>query len=95
MIVGAIATSYALSCSIYHFHLATKFFTFFGKHTIFVMGFDYFSTTIAAKITNIIGVSNCFLIFCVKVITITVGIYLWYWILGFIHNEKIQRMLRY
>ena len=95
MFIGAVSLSYSLSCLIYHFHLFTKFFTFFGKHTMFIMGFDYFSGAIGRKIMGIIGFENWLSVFCVKIIVLTVGIYLWYWIIHFIKNEKVQNLLRY
>ncbi len=95
MFIGAISVSFALSCTIYHFHPFTKFFTFFGKHTIFIMGFDYFSGAIGRMLMGYVGFENWASVFCVKIIVLTIGIYLWYWLIHFIKNEKLQSMLRY
>lgn len=95
MISGAVSASYAISCLIYHFHPFAKMFTFFGKHTIFIMGFDYFSGAIGRKAMRLLGFENWLPVFIVKLIIIIIGIYLWYWLIHFIKNEKIQELLRY
>ena len=59
------------------------------------MGYDYFSGMIANKITYSIGFQTWSAIFCVKVIVLTIGIFVWYWLIRFIRNEKIKEMLRY
>lgn len=95
MLTGSVFMSYALSCIIYHFHPFEKLFSFYGRHTIFIMGFDYFSDMIGSKILSIFCFDNWLSVFCVKIIIITLGIYVWYWMIHFIPNEKVQKMLRF
>lgn len=72
-----------------------SFIKFMGKHTVFIMGFDYFAGTIADNILVRVGFYNWVTMFICKLIILATGIIIWNRIVGFIHNDKIRRTLSF
>lgn len=95
MMLGAILVSYVLSYFVHYVHPLTEAVAFFGKHTIFIMGFDYFSGKIGMRLTNSVGVYNWLTVFLTKILILIVGLTLWYFVIGLIRNDKINKLLRY
>lgn len=79
MIAGALLT--IMSVMIISHKLCTRlkcsYIAFLGKHTMFIMGFDYFSGTIAGRILGEIGYANWASIFALKLLLLTGGILSW------------------
>lgn len=57
--------------------LKCSYIAFLGKHTMLIMGFDYFSGTIARGILGEIGYANWASIFALKILLLTGGILSW------------------
>lgn len=72
-----------------------SFIKFMGKHTVFIMGFDYFAGMIADNILARVGFYNWGTLFICKLIMLAIGIVIWNRIIGFIHNDKICRILSF
>lgn len=72
-----------------------KILSFFGKHTIFIMGFDYFSNWLSNKTHGIIGISNWASVTILKIVVLIIGICIWYGILKILPEWKIKNYLRY
>lgn len=60
----------------------SRVLNFYGRHTIFIMGFDYFSGRIVGKVVG------CWTFqFVGKVAVLTAGVWLWYYILVYRHID--------
>ena len=71
-----------------------NFLTFWGRHTIFVMGFDYLAGSIVNNIMYPFGFGNSFTLFIGKIIVLTIGIFIWTAIVEKIKNDNIRRVLQ-
>lgn len=72
-----------------------KYISWLGLHTIFIMGFDYFTGTIARSILGYIGFENWASVFVVKVLLLTVGCLGWNWAVRKIGNKSIRQALSF
>lgn len=89
MIVSAITLSLCLIYFVRRINPLPKLFSFYGKHTIFIMGFDYLSGSIATQFVH-----HFMLVFVMKMIILTIGVLLWTGLIKFIPNEKVRQVLR-
>ena len=97
MMLGAMAVTIGLIIVIQRIsqRFRYEYLAFLGRHTIFIMGFDYFSGGVAKIILDLFGIANWLTIFIVKLFILSIGIILWEKLINLIPNEKIQQMLRY
>jgi hypothetical protein len=72
-----------------------KILQFYGQHTIFIMGFDYFTGTIVKGVLYKIGIDNWLPVFVGKILILTVGIIIWMAMVNKIKNKKIRDILQY
>jgi hypothetical protein len=72
-----------------------KILQFYGKHTLFIMGFDYLSGHISDIILNKINFDNWFSLFILKLVILTIGVVIWNFIVSLIPNNKIKKLLKY
>ena len=98
MIVGASSISLVIFYMCYSIHwkgFVAKTFSFFGRHTIFIMGFDYFSNTIASYILQRINLFSWGYLFLLKMMLLVIGILIWNGVIGRIGNDRIRRALSF
>lgn len=102
-LLAMIAAALLISISVITFCYSLKDFwnnrighvlSFFGRHTLFIMGFDYFSGLIARNIPFNVNGWQWSCQFLIKTIIIIIGIHLWYIFIR-IFPETINRNLRY
>ena len=92
MIIGAVTVSlciFAVCILISEqrkIHFWKNFIIFYGRHTIFIMGFDYFSQSVSARLLDALSMNNWFILFISKMIVLTAGILLWEFIISKIKN---------
>ena len=55
--------------------------SFLGKHTMFIMGFDYFSGNVSTIVFNQFGIGIGPVIFISKMTILVVGIHIWYFLI--------------
>ena len=89
MIVAAITLSLCLTYFVRRINPLPKLFSFYGKHMIFIMGFDYLSGSIATQFVH-----QFVLVFALKLIILTLGVFLWTGLINHIPNEKVRQVLR-
>lgn len=63
-------------------HLVGKFLEFVGKHTVFIMGFDYFSSTVGGKILGRLSLYHWTTLFLFKIFILLAGLFLWQFIIN-------------
>lgn len=61
-----------------------------GRHTIFVMGFDYFAGSLAGLIT-----ARWYLFFLIKCMILVIGLVIWYRLIGVIKNRRVRGILSF
>lgn len=89
MFLAAITLSFCLIYFVSKINPLLKLFSFYGKHTIFIMGFDYLSGSIARQFVH-----QFILVFALKMIILTIGALLWIGMIKYIPNEKVRQVLR-
>lgn len=55
--------------------------SFLGRHTMFIMGFDYFSGNVSTIVFNQFGIGIGPVIFISKMTILVVGIHIWYFLI--------------
>lgn len=70
------------------------YISWLGRHTVFIMGFDYFSNTVSQLLCSKIGLGNFVVIFIVKSILLSFGCLVWNRYINFL-PEKANKYLRY
>lgn len=75
---------------------------FFGKHTLFIMGFDYFSSSIVNMVFNQfldIEISEMsigwILCFVCKIIILVIGVILWSFVISKVPNKELRKILAF
>lgn len=53
--------------------------SWFGQHTLFIMGFDYFAGSLTRSVLSKVGFQNWLLIFILKPAFLTAGCMAWNW----------------
>lgn len=71
----------------------SRYLVFMGRNTLFIMGFDYFTGSVASVALSHYGLNNWGSIFVVKMIALSFGILIWNGIVKVIRNEKIKNIL--
>lgn len=97
MMCSGIFISFGLLYLFKHINNPPQFLSYFGKHTLFFVGFDYFSGTLALKIIHKLGLLSIqnyyFIEFFLKIAILSVGLFLWNTFIKYISNEKLRRLL--
>ena len=88
MIISAVSISLCIIYFVRKMAPLPKIFSFYGRHTIFIIGFDYFSGMVAMRFVN-----NFAFVFILKMIILTIGILLWTRIVSQISNDKLRQVL--
>ena len=97
MISGAVSLCFAIFVLCYKIQwkgLIAKCLSYLGKHTLFIMGFDYFAGTIAYDVLKI-KYENWLLVFLIKMIILTIGSLGWNWIVNKMKGETIRKALSF
>lgn len=101
MVIGAVTVSlfvifFCRKCLTKENHIC-RIFAFFGKHTIFIMGFDYFIGNISKVLLIHMGVNqwDWVTLFPLKTVLISIGILIWTWIVKRIPNDKVKKYLMF
>ena len=89
MFVAALTLSLCFIYCVRIINPLPKLFSFYGKHTIFIMGFDYLSGSIAAHFVH-----QFILVFALKMIILSLGALLWTGMINIIPNEKVRHVLK-
>ena|GEM_PF-560778 len=77
-------------------NIVTRGLSYLGRHTIYIIGFDYFSGRVATYILNTYSFGDWFIRFCIKMMLLIVGMRLWYFIIGLLgKNSKIYKLLSF
>ena len=90
MLIAASTLSIFVIALAKHFNPFPRLIGFWGRHTLFIMGFDYFSGMVVSRITE-----NFLLLFLGKMILLTVGILIWNKIISVISNSKLKEVLSF
>lgn len=61
-----------------------------GRHTVFVMGFDYFAGSLAGFFT-----ARWYLFFLIKCVILMIGLVIWYQLIGIMKNGRIKSVLSF
>lgn len=96
MVVGAITVSTSLIFTFAKFPLfgSNKILQYLGRHTIFIMGFDYFCGTIVRFILKILLTERIWIVeFTLKMLMLLLGIFVWNGIVKSVSNERLQKIL--
>ena len=88
MIMSAVSISLCIIYFVRKMDSLPKIFSFYGRHTVFIMGFDYFSGMVAMQFAN-----NFAFVFILKIIILTIGILLWTRVVSQISNDKLRQVL--
>ncbi len=101
MVIGAVTVSlfvifFCRKCLTKENHIC-RIFAFFGKHTIFIMGFDYFIGNVSKVLLIHMGVNqwDWFTLFPLKTVLISIGILIWTWSVKRIPNDKVKKYLMF
>ena len=89
MFLAAITLSLCMIYFVRRINPLPKLFSFYGKHTIFIMGIDYLSGSITT-----LFVHQFILVFALKMVILTLGVLLWTGLINHIPNEKVRQVLR-
>lgn len=102
MVFGAILTIFSVSYSCYKYFKRNenskfgKMLAYYGRHTLFIMGFDYFVGTICFRIASIVGQEkNWIIIFFFKLIWLTLEIEIWTVLVKRIRNDGAKKYLSF
>lgn len=100
MFVAAICISISLLAIIYIVDVnlskkIRKVIEFYGQHTLFIMGFDYFSGSVAWLLLDMMNLNSNLIVFIIKILILTVGVYIWTYIVNRIPSSKLQAILRF
>lgn len=76
-------------------NIRLRILQFYGRHTLLVMGFDYFSTVVGVKLLSIFGLQHWIFVFLSKIFLLAIGIQLWTNTVKLIPNAKIKKYLQY
>lgn len=92
MIFGALSICIALFLFCYTYrnkmkNLLWRFVEYLGRHTIFIMGFDYLSGTLAAIILTRLNLMHWFLMFIVKIFVLLIGLQGWNLFIDIIQSQ--------
>ena len=97
MVCSGLFISFGFMYLFRHICNPPKFLSYFGKHTLFFVGFDYFSCILALKIFCKFGLlsaqNNFFTVFCFKIVILSTGLFLWNIFINRISNDKFRRVL--
>ena len=74
-----------------HFH----YLVWLGQHTIFVMGFDYFTGSIARFVLGKVGFENWLSVFFLKILMLTIGCFVWTWAISKIKAVRVRKVLMF
>ena len=72
---------------------SAKALTYLGRHTLFLMSFDYFSDFISVRVLQIFRVHNWLFSFCGKVLVLVIGLQLLQLAIKVIPNESAKKFL--
>ena len=98
MLIGAVSICFVLINLCYRIlrkGVIAEILSWFGQHTLFIMGFDYFDGTITKILLGKIGFENWISVFCMKIILLIIGCLLWNRLVDMIKNESIRKALSY
>lgn len=108
MILGALSVSIMIMffCVQISEKFKFKFLSFLGKHTVFIMGFDYFSARIFKKIMQIFlnvdftfwdsGELKAWIVYFIgKLVILTIGAVIWTFVVNKISSPRIRKLLSY
>ena len=95
MFVGSIALSFAVICIVVQMHFVNrnKVLIFLGQHTIFLMGFDYFSESIAKVVFRILHMHSWAMMFVIKCLVLFIGLFIWQQLCLQIKHKGIRNLL--
>lgn len=91
MIIGALAICFVLFYFCYRIPwqgMIGKSIAWFGRHTIFIMGFDYFTGSISREILGKLDLENWATVFTVKIIILTVLCLAWNYLISRLNIKK-------
>lgn len=98
MLIGALSICFVLFYLCYRINWSgavAKILSWFGQHTIFIMGFDYFSGSIAGRILDKAGFQNWLSMFLLKVIILSIGCLIWSAIVRRLKSESLRKVLSF
>ena len=98
MLIGAFSICFVLFyfCYIIPWKgVISKYLSWLGQHTIFIMGFDYFSGSLSRGILSMAGLANWACEFVLKVIILTIGCIFWSFVVSKIKIESIRQTLSF
>ena len=98
MLIGAVSISLVLIFLCYVIKwkgLIANGLSWFGRHTIFIMGFDYFSGGVASKILTKTRLQNWASMFAMKILILLVGCLIWTAIVRKIKWVSVRKMLSF
>ena len=96
MIIGAFSTSFVLFYLCYLIFwsgIIAEVISWFGRHTIFILGFDYLSGTIARMVLERFNYDCWASIFVLKIIILSVGCLIWTVVVKKVKIEVIRKSL--
>lgn len=73
--------------------ICAKVLSWYGKHTVFIMGFDYFAGSIARGVLSKLGLEKWPSLFLIKVILLAVLCLIWNFLVGRIKSIGVRKML--
>ena len=94
MLVGAVMISSVLFfiCKQIHWHgRMASVLSWFGQHTLFIMGFDYFAGSLARSVLSKVGFQNWLSVFILKLVLLTAGCVAWNWAVW--RSRKLLRIV--
>ncbi len=109
MVVGAVSVCSALFCLAHETSaLRLGFLQYLGRHTLFIMSFDYFSNRISRMALEYVSVpmltkslfvvsllNNWLVMLCLKLAIILTGLSIWNFLISRIHNEEVRTLLEF
>lgn len=90
MLISGLTLSFSLFYVMIKINSLPKIFNFYGNHTIFIMGFDYFTGAIVSRIST-----NYLMWFIGKMILLTMGIFIWNKLTYIVPNSKLKEVLSF
>ncbi|MBQ3653167.1 MAG: acyltransferase family protein [Synergistaceae bacterium] len=92
MVIGAVSVCSALFCLAHETSsLSLGFLQYLGRHTLFIMSFDYFSNRAA----NFFKPDLWIIILILKLAVILTGLSIWNFLISRIHNERVRTLLEF
>lgn len=97
MLAGALplATGVMLAAKALCSFFSCRYLEFLGRHTIFIMGFDYFSGSVSKVILEKMGQLSWVTEFLLKIVILTIGIVTWNALVKRISNKRVPKILNY